>query len=86
MKSYKEHVSDSISKYLLKLINEKGLNYEQISKEIQLMGGDANPNSVSNWVRGKSLPSAEKILILADCFGTSTDEILGAYDKEFYNK
>lgn len=35
------------------------------------------PPSVSAWENGKSMPTVENVLKLADIFGVTTDEVLG---------
>lgn len=38
--------------------------------------GFTNPNAIYKWMRGDSLPTIDNLVILADMFGVTIDEIL----------
>ena len=54
------------------LMKEKGLKV----KDIQLMLGFGNPQSVFKWLRGDTLPSLDNMVILAHVLGVTVDEII----------
>ena len=45
-------------------------------KEIQEVFGFENPQAIYKWIHGKSLPSTDNLLILADVFDVTVEDIL----------
>ena len=45
-------------------------------KDIQEFFGLRTVNTVYTWIRGKKLPSIDNLVLLADMFGTTIDDIL----------
>ena len=45
-------------------------------KQIQSVFNFEHPQAVYNWESGKSLPSVDNLLVLADLFGVRMDEIV----------
>ena len=45
-------------------------------KDIQEFFGLGTVNTVYTWIRGKKLPSIDNLVLLADMFGTTIDDIL----------
>ena len=66
---------------LKKILEERGLTAYKVSKETGIA-----QTSFSDWKKGKSKPSAEKIKILSDYLGVSLEYLLGGNDEaEFDN-
>lgn len=55
-----------------KLRLERGMNQEELGQRVW-----ASKQSVSNWENDNIMPSVEVLVRLADCFGVSTDYLLG---------
>lgn len=80
---YKKHIMASVSKFLQVEMTKRNMTNGELANKInEFCDGDINISSVRSWKNGDNMPRADKILILADVFGTSTDEILGAYDSD----
>ena len=45
-------------------------------KDIQKIFGFATPQAVYKWIHGKSLPSIDNLLILANVFDVNIEDIL----------
>ena len=56
---------------IYKLRKEKSLSQEQLAET-----ADVSRQAVSKWETGQSVPDAEKIVLLSDIFGTTTDYLL----------
>ncbi len=57
---------------LSELRNEKGLSQREIAKIFNVSQGTYN-----NWENGKTQPSIEQLVALADFFGVSIDYLVG---------
>lgn len=57
---------------LFELRTEKGLSQREISKIFNISQGTYN-----NWENGKTQPSIEQLIQLAEYFGTSVDYLIG---------
>lgn len=57
---------------LKKILDERGLTAYKVSKDTGIA-----QTSFSDWKKGKSKPSAEKIKILSDYLGVSLEYLLG---------
>lgn len=55
-----------------RLRQSRGLSQEELGRRV-----GASKQSVSNWENGNIMPSIDLLLRLADCFGVSTDYLLG---------
>ena len=51
-------------------------------RELQIMFGFTNPQSIYSWQSGKSLPSVDNFIILAMILGTTIDEIISVEEDE----
>ena len=51
---------------------DSGLNVSDVLERMGL----ASPNSFSKWIHGKSLPTIDNLVILADLFGVGIGEIV----------
>lgn len=60
---------------LLELRTEKGLSQRNIAKELHISQGTYN-----NWENGKTQPSIEQLIVLADLFDVSVDYLIGHSD------
>ena len=45
-------------------------------RELQVIFGFTNPQSIYNWQNGSSLPTIDNLIILAAVLGTTIDEII----------
>ncbi len=61
---------------LFKMISEKGITQSKLAENTSISTGN-----ISDWKRGKSMPSAVKLDELATYFGCSVDYLLGRTDK-----
>ena len=60
---------------LFKLIALKGINQSKLAEDTSISTGN-----ISDWKKGKSMPSAVKLDELASYFGCSVDYLLGRTD------
>lgn len=60
---------------LLELRMEKGLSQRNIAKELHISQGTYN-----NWENGKTQPSIEQLIVLADFFDVCVDYLIGHSD------
>ena len=60
---------------LLELRNEKGLSQRDMAKELQISQGTYN-----NWENGRTQPSIEQLVALANFFSVSVDYLIGYTD------
>ncbi len=63
------------SERLLNLIKEKGINKNQLQKELNL-----NKSSILNWTQRGNVPSGDTLSLLANYFNVSVDYLLGNSD------
>lgn len=66
---------------LRELREEAGLTQKQLAEKI----GNVQRN-ISNWESGASEPDISTVIKLADCFGVSTDELLGKSNSILYER
>lgn len=45
-------------------------------KEIQEIFGFESPQAIYKWIHGRSLPTVDNLIILAEIFGVTVDDIL----------
>ena len=64
-----------------KLCREKGIP----AKRIMEMMGFTSPNAVYKWFSGKSIPSIDNLLILAEALGTTVEDLIVETDEEEKN-
>ena len=57
-------------------INRLRLAQEISVKDIQHVFGFTTPNAVYKWINGKNLPTIDNLVILADIFKTTIDDII----------
>lgn len=62
-------------------IDEKGLTSKKISNATGISTGN-----ISDWKKGRSLPSAVKLAVLADYLDCSVDYLLGRTDNPEINR
>ena len=58
---------------------EKNLSIKQIQDAL----GFNNPQAFYKWQRGENLPTLDNLVILADIYGASLDEIIAVKKEEF---
>lgn len=66
---------------LSELRNEKGLTQREIAKIFNVSQGTYN-----NWENGKTQPSIEQLVTIADFFGVSIDYLVGRGRRRHYRK
>ena len=60
---------------LYRLMYENKITQKQLAESI-----GASQSNVSDWLNGKTLPSAEKLVAIADFFNVTVDYLLGRSD------
>ena len=65
---------------LFELRTEKGLSQRELAKDLQISQGTYN-----NWENGKTQPSIEQLIFLANYFSVSVDYIVGNTDEYGYS-
>lgn len=60
---------------LFELMNQNGLKAKSLASQLPISEGN-----ISDWKSGRSMPSADKLVILADYFHVSVDYLLGRTD------
>lgn len=60
---------------LFSLLEKRNIKQSDLSKATGISTGN-----ISDWKKGKSFPSAEKLVLIADYLGCSTDYLLGRTD------
>lgn len=60
---------------LFELLTEKNITAKKLAEAI-----GASEGNVSDWKSGKAIPSAEKLILIADFFDVSLDYLLGRTD------
>lgn len=63
---------NATGKNIKKIMTDKGFTI----KDIQNIFGFATPQAVYKWIWGKSLPTIDNMVVIADIFGVTIDEIL----------
>lgn len=69
---------------LFKLIEARGINAKKLSDDTGITTGN-----ISEWKKGRSFPSGQKLITLADYFNCSIDYIVGrkkSDDKYIYDR
>lgn len=61
---------------LYRLMYENKITQKQLAESI-----GASQSNVSDWLNGKTLPSAEKLVAIADFFNVTVDYLLGRTDE-----
>ena len=61
-----------LSEKILQLRKALGLSQEQLAEQVGV-----SRQSISKWETGQSVPELDKLVILSQVFGVSTDELLG---------
>lgn len=46
-------------------------------KDIQEVFGFKNPQAIYKWINGRNLPTVDNLIILAEIFNVTVDDILG---------
>ena len=64
-----------ISERIKELMQEQKLNQMRLAEKTGL-----NQSAISNWLSGKKEPSITSLWLLADCFNTDVDYLIGRKD------
>lgn len=78
-KDYKTHVMNSVSKFLELKLEEFDINKRELVRMLNAQGYPVSYGTINSYINNRNLITGSNLLILADFFETSTDEILGAY-------
>lgn len=73
--SCKPEIVSSLDKRLKELAQEKGKSLGKIAVDLKI-----NETNLYRWARGKTLPSLNNLLLLADYFNCSVDYLIGRND------
>lgn len=79
-KDYKTHVMNSVSKFLELKLEEFDINKRELVRMLNAQGYQMSYGTINSYINNRNLITGSNLLMLADFFETSTDEILGAYD------
>ena len=63
---------------IMRMRKEAGISV----RELQIMFGFTNPQSIYSWQSGKSLPSVDNFIILAAILGVTIDEIISVEEDD----
>ena len=77
-----------VGNFIKQLRKEKCYSQEQLSNKLYDMNVTISPNAISQWEKGETVPSVSNLLVLADLFAVSVDEILDGkrYEKIDYKE
>lgn len=78
-KDYKTHVMNSVSKFLELKLEEFDINKRELVRMLNAQGYQMSYGTINGYINNRNLITSSNLLMLADFFETSTDEILGAY-------
>lgn len=79
-KDYKTHVMKSVSQFLELKLEEFNISKTELVRQLNAQGYPISYPTVNGYITNRNLITGTNLLMLADFFETSTDEILGAYD------
>ncbi len=57
---------------ITRLRKEAGLSVMELQEKLEL----ASPQAIYRWQRGETIPAIDNLIILADIFGVTIDEII----------
>ena len=66
---------------LFELMNQKNITAKQLSADLKISAGN-----ISDWKSGRSMPSSEKLQLIADYFNVSTKYLLGNDNIKVYDE
>lgn len=66
---------------LFELMNQKNITAKQLSADLKISAGN-----ISDWKSGRSMPSSEKLQLIADYFDVSTKYLLGDDNIKVYDE
>lgn len=69
----------NLGNQILRLRKDKGFTQEELAQELGVTAA-----AVSKWEKGYTLPDVLMLCALADCFGVTTDALLGRNEKVRY--
>lgn len=78
-------MKSEFSKNLIALRKKRGLTQQELALELNKLGVDITATGVSYWEKNRE-PKFEVLVILANIFNTSIDELLGAKNSEEIKK
>lgn len=59
-----------------KNINRMRIEADMSVKDMQQVFGFSTPQAIYKWIHGKSMPTLDNMVILAEIFGTTIDKII----------
>lgn len=78
-KDYKTHVMNSVRQFLELKLEEFNISKTELVRQLNAQGYPISYATVNGYITNRNLITGTNLLMLADFFETSTDEILGAY-------
>lgn len=71
IKNYKELVLMTLGEKIMRLRQSKGLSQEELGEKMYV-----SRQAVSKWETGQTMPDVDKIILMSDFFGVTTDYLL----------
>lgn len=78
-KDYKTHVMKSVRQFLELKLEEFNISKTELVRQLNAQGYPVSYATLNGYITNRNLITGTNLLMLADFFETSTDEILGAY-------
>lgn len=78
-KDYKTHVMNSVRQFLELKLEEFNISKTELVRQLNAQGYPVSYATINGYITNRNLITGTNLLMLADFFETSTDEILGAY-------
>lgn len=78
-KDYKTHVMNSVRQFLELKLEEFNISKTELVRQLNAQGYPVSYAALNGYITNRNLITGTNLLMLADFFETSTDEILGAY-------
>lgn len=79
-KDYKTHVMNSVRQFLELKLEEFNISKTELVRQLNAQGYPISYATLNGYITNRNLITGTNLLMLADFFETSTDEILGACD------
>lgn len=78
-KDYKTHVMNSVKQFLELKLEEFNISKTELVRQLNAQGYPVSYATLNGYITKRNLITGSNLLMLADFFETSADEILGAY-------
>lgn len=77
---YFEHTKKAVERFLRKQLKDYNITQHELALKMQGQGYAITLASIHQYCNGNTLIRSDKLAMIADFLGVSTDEILGMYD------